>query len=187
MLAQNELTQRQPIGQTKALPLVRTVLAARLGPPRPVPWFRFAFILFRRERALRLLLVSAFFSAVWVETFYAVHGGGAEIWFLRLVLAVGGAWIVSAPMWAGLIIASHAREALVTTAEVVEARSGTGRYGEPHVAGRRIVHHPRLGDFRDSFSIGAPWAPAVTRNAVLEVLVAPDERRTWLTLGAGAR
>jgi hypothetical protein len=67
---------------------------------------------------------------------------------------------------------------------VLETDRGRDRQGSAQVNGRRVVHHPALGDFRDEFSIVAPWISSVIPGATLQVLVAPRERKTWLTLGA---
>jgi hypothetical protein len=120
--------------------------------------------------------------ALFVITFFQ-PGGPWGIWTLRILWAGSIAWFLLAPAWEGLQVAARVRDGLVGTADVRASRTLVGRYRIRRVEGRRIVHHPLLGDFPEEFSIAAPWMDAVASGSTMDVLMAPEERQTWLTLG----
>jgi hypothetical protein len=64
----------------------------------------------------------------------------------------------------------------------VESGLGIVRASSACSVASTFYWHPQLGDFEDEFSLVAPWASAVTAQSKLDVLVAPDGKKTWLTL-----
>jgi hypothetical protein len=148
-------------------------------PPRKVEWLRFAVRPYNREMAPRQVVIAVLFIAVFAST-YVVEDNGIAIWIVRLIIGVGGLWILGVGLIAGLQIAWHTRYGLWATAGIVSWERSTD---DPlQLAGERIVHHPQLGDFRDRYLFSAPWALALSPGDVLEVLVDPARPRTWYTI-----
>ena len=135
-----------------------------------------------RGKLLKLALLDGGAAALFAITFYQ-RGSPASIWGLRLLWSSIFLLFLLGPGLQGRPVARLARDGLVTTADVGEAHHGMSRFNRPVVRGRRIVHHPALGDFRDEFALEGPWTPSVAAGSRLEVLVAPDEQKTWWTLG----
>jgi hypothetical protein len=161
--------------------IVRATVRRDPSPPRRVDRVRLTLATYR-GKVLRIALLDGIAAAMFVITFYQ-RGSTASIWGLRIFGLFAFLLFLLGP---GLLVqpaVRWARDALVATADVDEAHHGVGDFKRPEVRGRRIVHHPALGDFRDEFAAVGPWAPSVVAGSTLEVLVAPDERRTWLTLG----
>ena len=131
-----------------------------------------------------ILLVSAVGCVAFVGVLYARGGSG----LLRAVLLVWmGAAAVGLPLlyiWAGVWrVGRWAREGLVAIAEVTEVDLGQDDDGKPQARGHRIVHHPQLGAYHDRFQLGGEWIEEIRVGSTLEVIVAPDATRSWLTLG----
>jgi hypothetical protein len=160
---------------------VRAIVRRDPFPPRRVDRVRLTLSMYR-GKLLKLALLDGAAAALFVITFYQ-RGSAASIWGLRIFWLFAFLLFLIGPWLAGRPVARWARDALVATADVEEAHHGLSRFNRPEVRGRRIVHHPELGDFRDEFTTVGPWAPSVVAGSKLEVLVAPDERRSWLTLG----
>jgi hypothetical protein len=131
---------------------------------------------------LRLSFVVGLASALFVITFFQ-PGGSLGIWTLRVLWITSIVWFLLAPALEGLQVAARVREGVLGTADVLTAQTFVGRHRLRRVEGRRVVHHPILGDFTDEFSIAAPWIGGVTPRSEVDVLLAPAEQRTWLSLG----
>jgi hypothetical protein len=130
----------------------------------------------------RVLLLVGVGCALLVAT--VLQPGSALLgWVLGVFFAAGALFFALAPAAEGLSLVERVREGVLAKADVLEVRRTTGRGGRPRVEGHRIVHHPFLGDFAERFSIAAPWIDGVTPGSKMEILAAPKERRTWLTLG----
>jgi hypothetical protein len=149
--------------------------------PRPVDTVGLALAMYR-GKLLPLVLLVGVGTALFVITFFQ-PGDAITIWLLRLFLGAGTLFFLFAPGLMGVKAARWVRDGLTAQAEVTEAHVGLDRRKRREVRGRRIVHHPALGDFHDEFAIVAPWAEDVSRMSALDVLVAPTERETWVTLG----
>jgi hypothetical protein len=176
---------REPQVQTATndvlLSYLRATLARQPSPPRQID--KLAIVLRMYPGILlRLSFLVGLGSALFVIVFFS-PGSAAAGWALQAFFAFGVAWFLLYPAWEGLQVAARARDGLITTAEVVASHAFVGRGRIRRVTGRRIVHHPSLGDFQEDFSIAAPWIDAVTPGSQVDVLTAPLERRTWLTLG----
>jgi hypothetical protein len=48
--------------------------------------------------------------------------------------------------------------------------------------GKRVVMHP-LGDFENDFESDEEWASSVTKGSIIQVLVAPTERKVLMNTG----
>ena len=86
----------------------------------------------------------------------------------------------------GLQLARRCRRGLLAHADVTNVGFVLDA-GEPRAVGRRIVHHPRLGDHEGEFDIGGPWIGSIVEGSTLDVLVEPDRPESWLTLGMHER
>ena len=161
---------------------VRTTVRKHPSPPRPVDTVRLALATYR-GKVFKILLLLSVITALFVITFYQ-PGGPVALWILRIFCIVAFLVFSLGPAWGTPIVARWVREGLVASADVSETHHGVDESKAPAVRGRRVVHHPVLGDFHDEFVIVAPWAGSVTAGSGLSVLVAPDERETWLTLGS---
>jgi hypothetical protein len=177
--------RRQPQVQTATndvlLSYLRATLAKQPSPPRQIDT-RAIVLRIYPGILLRLSFLVGLGSALFVIVFFS-PGGAAAGRALQIFFALGVAWFLLYPAWEGLQVAARARDGLITTAGVVASHAFVGRGRIRRVTGRRIVHHPSLGDFQEDFSIAAPWIDAVTPGSQVDVLTAPLERRTWLTLG----
>lgn len=166
---------------------VRALVAAQPAAPRPVKSFRFLLLVYPGVR-LRIISLVALFAGLFAITFFQ-SGSTVGIWLLRIFYISGASFFVLVPAWQGLTVARRVRLGLPATAGVHETKIETiewPRRGRLRVHGRRTVHHPTLGDFREDFGIVAPWVADITMSSTLAVLVAPDEPKTWLTLGPAA-
>jgi hypothetical protein len=121
-------------------------------------------------------------SALFAITFFQ-SGSPLTLWFLRFFTGGGALFFLLAPAHEGIMIGRWVRDGLLASADVLEIHLGADGDGSDSGHGRRVVHHPVLGDFRDAFSVVAPWIRSITPGATLQVLVAPGERETWMTLG----
>jgi hypothetical protein len=164
---------------------IRATLRRHPSPPRPVGTVRLALSMYR-GKVFKMTLLLSVITALFVITFYQ-PGGPVTLWILRIFLV--GAFLLFSlgPAWGTPIVARWVREGLVASADVNEAHLGVDDSKAPAARGRRVVHHPVLGDFHDRFVIVAPWAGSVTAGSELSVLVAPTKRETWLTLGVEKR
>lgn len=160
---------------------LRTTLAEQPSPPRHIDKLAIVARMYPGI-LLRLSFLVGLGSALFVIIFFS-PGSEAAGWALQVFFAFGIAWFLLYPAWEGLQVAARARDGLISTAEVVSSHTSVERGRIRRVSGRRIVHHPRLGEFVEEFSIAAPWIDAVTPGSQVDVLTAPLERRTWLTLG----
>jgi hypothetical protein len=161
--------------------LARSAVAARASPPRPVD--QLAFVEKAYRGAIRPVLILVGIEALNVAyASYDSRLGGSQLG-VQLFFGVGGAFFLLFPIFGGLRSAGWARNGLAAGADVLEAEPAVGRQKQQVVIGRRVVHHPRLGDYEDEFSLADAWREAVRRGARLEVLVAPTKRKTWMTLG----
>ena len=176
---------REPQVQTATndvlLAHLRPTLARQPSPPRQVDKLAIVLRMYPGI-VLRVSVAVGLSSALFVITFFQ-PGGPWGIWGLRILWAVCIAWFLLAPAREGLQVAARARDGLVGTADVLASRALVGRYGTGRVEGRRIVHHPLLGDFLEEFSISAPWIDAVASGSTVDVLIAPKKQQTWLTIG----
>jgi hypothetical protein len=160
--------------------VIRAVVQHHPSPPRPVDTVRLTLSMYR-GKVLRILLLESVIVAGFVITFYQ-SGGEAAGWALRIFFVGAFGLFLFGPGRNIFTVTRWVREGLVARAEVIEAHQGVGDWKRPAVRGRRVVHHPQLGDFHDGFSVEAPWASSVTAGSQLNVLVAPTERQSWLTL-----
>jgi hypothetical protein len=151
------------------------------SPPRPVDTVRLVLSMYR-GKVFKITLLLSVISALFVITFYQ-PGGPVTIWILRIFCVGAFLLFLLGPASGTPIVVRWVREGLVASAEVTEAHLGVDDSKAPAARGRRVVHHPVLGDFHDRFAIVAPWADCVTAGSELGVLVAPTERESWLTLG----
>jgi hypothetical protein len=161
--------------------IVRAMVRRDPSPPRRIDRVRLALSMYRGKVG-KLVLLDGAAAALFVITFYQ-HGSPAAGWGLRILWLSCFLLFLLGPGLQARPVARLARDGLVATADVDEAHHGVSRFNRPEVRGRRTVHHPELGDFRDEFAAVGPWAPSVVAGSKLEVLVAPDARKTWLTLG----
>jgi hypothetical protein len=162
--------------------LARSAVAERASPPRPVQRIAYVVNAYRgATRPLALLLAFVIFDLVAISLDRRLSSG--QLAGFLLLFAAGGLCFLLFPAYAGLRSASWARSGLVASADVIDAASSIRGRKQPVVAGRRVVHHPRLGDYEDAFSIGDAWRESVRVGARLDVLVSPSRRRTWITLG----
>jgi hypothetical protein len=162
--------------------LARSAVAERASPPRAVRRLPYVVNAYRGAmRPLALLLAFVVFDLVAISLDRRLSSG--ELTGFLLFLGAGGLFFLLFPAYAGLRSASWARSGLVASADVIDAASSIRRRKQPVVVGRRVVHHPGLGDYEDAFSIGDAWRESVRVGARLEVLVSPSSRRTWITLG----
>jgi hypothetical protein len=177
-------TQEQIDAVDAVVSEVRRTLRKHPSPPRPVDTVRLALATYR-GKVFKMLAMLSVITTLFVITFYQ-PGGPVALWILR-IFCVGGFLLFSVGIaWGTPIVARWVRDGLVASADVDEAHHGVDDSKAPAVRGRRVVHHPVLGDFHDQFAVVAPWAGAVTAGSELSVLVAPDKRETWLTLGLRA-
>jgi hypothetical protein len=160
---------------------VRATVREHPSTPRPVDTVGLALEMYR-GKMLQVVQLVGVGTALFVITFFQ-HGDATTGWLLRLFLASATLLFLFGPGVMGVKGARWVRDGLIARAEVTEARVGLDRRKRRKVHGRRIVHHPALGDFHDEFAIVAPWANDVSTTAAFDVLVAPTERKTWLTLG----
>ena len=162
--------------------LVRLAVAKRESPPRRVDSVRFIVAAYRGGGGpLLILLAFVVFDLVFVSLDTRLSSG--QLTGFLLFLGAGGVFFLVFPVFAGIRSAGWATKGLVASADVIEARSAVRGRRRPVVVGRRIVHHPRLGDYEDEFSIGDPWRESIPAGRRLQVLVAPTRPRTWITLG----
>jgi hypothetical protein len=173
------------VGDAELLGRVRAVIDAHHSPPRKVEALGFGLSMYR-GKLLRLLFLLGVLSFLFAITFFQ-PGGPLGIWLLRLLWGGGILFFLFSPGWEGFSVARWARDGLSATADVLQVESRKDPDGDSHIRGRRVVHHPQLGDFEDEFEIVAPWIEKVRRGSTFDVLVAPRERRTWLTLGVHDR
>jgi hypothetical protein len=161
--------------------LVRASVAASPSPPRAISAATVVRLMYR-GRALKLgaaVLVSA---ALFVWSFY-VPGSAVLDWLLRVFFAAGGIFFLTGAAWQGHRVVQLVRDGVVATGEVLESRIVPDGRDRPVVEGRRVLHHPRLGDFPDEFRIAAAWAASVREGSWVDVLVPPDSRYPVMTLG----
>lgn len=162
--------------------LARSAVAERAPPPRAVQPIAFVINAYRgASRPLALLLAFVVFDLIAVSLDRRLSSG--QFAGFLLFLGAGGLFFLLFPAYAGLRSAGWARNGLVASADVIEAASSIRRRKQPVVVGRRIVHHPQLGDYEDAFSIADPWRESIHPGDRLQVLVSPSRRRTWITLG----
>jgi hypothetical protein len=176
--------QEQTDRRDEVLGVVRRILRSSPDPPRPVAWVGLLLSTYR-GKLFPLLLLSGTGAALFVITFFQ-SGGELSLWLLRLFTAGGTLFFLLAPAQNGLRVARWVQNGLITSAEVADIHYASDRYATGVAArgvGRRVVHHPALGDFRDEFSIVAPWIRSITVGTKLQVLVAPTRRETLLTVG----
>ena len=177
--------QEQPADSDATVEYVRQAVAAHPQAPRPASTWG-GVVAFYRGRILLTLATTGIGVAGFVAFWY-VEGNNFGIailqWF-SLLLALFMAFHFA---YAGLELARVTRVGFVTTADVVDVRLITDEDGEPRADGHRIVHHPRLGDFRDEFAIGGSWIGSITEGSVMEVLVTPDEPTAYISLGVRRR
>src|SRR5262245_21878456 len=178
--------QTQTLPDDRFLRLVRAEASTSPTPPRDVSRGRMARFFYGRHNALNLVAVAVVGPTLLVSSFF-VAGSTTAGWILRVVLGVGTVYLLALPATEGLRAARVTRDGLLTQATVNDARVRDGADGTARARGRRTVHHPELGDFRDEFIIVAPWADDVRAGSTLDVLVAPRKRETWLTLGVALR
>ena len=136
-----------------------------------------------RGKVLKGLIFLSVMGALFAITFYQ-RGSSATEWTLRLLWGVGILFTLVGPGRNAATVARWARDGLLANASVTECHLGKW-YKHAEVRGRRVVHHPLKGDFSEEFAIVAPWAADVISSSTVTVLVAPDERETWGTLGPG--
>src|SRR5919108_793982 len=160
---------------------VRTTVRRHPEPRRPVDKVRLTLSMYR-GKVLRILLLESVIVPGFVITFYESGGPGAT-WALRIFFVGAFGLFLFGPGRNTFTVARWVRNGLPARADVNEAHLGVGDWKRPAVRGHRVVHHPMLGDFRDEFVVVAPWARSVTKGSELVVLVAPNERESWLTLG----
>ena len=134
-----------------------------------------------RGKVIKGLILLSATVAAFAVTFYQ-RGGPAGIWFLRLLWGSAILVWLFGPARNAPTVRRWVRDGVLANASVTDCHLGKS-YKHPEVRGRRAVHHPLRGDFHDEFGIVAPWAEEVATGSTLDVLVAPEERRTWLTLG----
>lgn len=160
---------------------VRATIGRHPEPPRPVDKVRLTLSMYR-GKVVRILALESVIVAGFVITFYQ-GGGPAASWALRIFFVGAFGLFLFGPGRNTFTVARWVREGLPARADVNEAHLGVGEWKRPAVRGRRVIHHPALGDFRDEFAVVAPWAGSVTSGSELVVLVAPNRRESWLTLG----
>jgi hypothetical protein len=160
---------------------IRAAIRRHPTPLRPVDKVRLTLSMYC-GKVLRILLLESVIVAGFVITFYQ-SGGSGTIWALRIFFAGAFVLFLFGPGRNTFTVARWVREGLPARADVSEAHLGSGEWKRPAARGRRVVHHPVLGDFHDEFAIVSPWAGSVTSGSELIVLVAPNRRESWLTLG----
>jgi hypothetical protein len=163
------------------LSLVRLILESHPAPPRHFAWPQLILRSYR-GKLFPLLLLTGTGSALFVITFFQ-SGSALTLWFLRLLTGGGALFFLLAPAQNGMTVVRWVRDGVLASADVIEIHLGRDERGDEWGRGRRLVHHPALGDFRDEFSVTGPWISSVTPGAKLQTLVAPAKRETWLTLG----
>jgi hypothetical protein len=176
--------QSQGDVSARVFALARSAVAQQPAPPRSVDPVAFVIKAYRGGLRLMLILLAFVVFALVVVSVDRRLSSSERLAFLLFFGAVG-LFFLFFPVFAGIRSAGWARSGLVTSADVLEAESAIGRRNKPVVVGRRLVHHPRLGDYEDAFSIGDPWRDAIRTGGRLRVLVSPTRRRTWITLDAG--
>ena len=136
-----------------------------------------------KGRILPAIFFTALFTALFVLTFFQ-EGSGIVRAFLQVLWGGFALFTSLLLVWGGLRLARWCRYGLVAVADVTEVRMIPDEVdGERRARGRRTVHHPQLGDFREEFAIGGSWVEMINNGSTLDVLVAPDATRSWLTLG----
>ena len=173
--------QEQTAPDDRVLTRARATVRNQPSPPRPVETARLALAMYPGKLVPLALLVAAG-TTFFVITFFQ-SGGPLSLWFLRLLTGGGTLFFLLAPGQNGVTVARWVRDGLLARADVVDVHLGVDNCKRPKARGRRLVHHPILGDFHDEFSIVAPWADAITAGSTLAVLVPPSELKTWVTLG----
>jgi hypothetical protein len=164
-------------------------VAERESPPRSVDLVSFIIAAYRGAlRPMLFLLAFVVFDLVFVSRDTRLSSG--QLAGFLLFFGAIGVFFLFFPAFAGVRSAGWATRGLVASADVLDARSEViyrrtvvGRRKRSVVVGRRVVHHPRLGDYEDEFSVGDPWRESIRMGGRLEVLVAPTRPRTWITLG----
>ncbi len=158
----------------------RDALRAHQASPRPAPVSLALGHIFRGR-----IFVASWFGALCAAL--VVYGLWAQGPVVRLVLHVAifagfGLLIPTLCIWHGLRLVRWCRHGLPAEAVVSEVRLVV-KDDERRAQGHRVVRHPTVGEFRDEFDIDAPWAALIAEGSTLDVLVAPDRPKTWLTLG----
>ena len=176
--------QEQTDRDAAVLRLVRPTLKSHPIPPRPVDGVRVALASYC-GKLFPLLLLTGTGAALFVITFFQ-SGSPATLWFLRFLTGGGALFFLVGPALNGMTVARWVRDGLLASADVIEISVANDRHDGNRGHGRRIVHHPTLGDFREDFLITAQWISSVTPGSTLQVLVAPNEAKSWITVGVQA-
>lgn len=177
--------QEQPADSDATVEYVRQAVAAHPQTPRPASTWG-AVVAYYRGRIL-LTLATTGIGVVGFVVLANVEGTNVAVWLLQWIALLFALFMALHFAYSGLELARMTRVGFVATADVVDVRLVTDEDGEPRADGHRIVHHPRLGDFRDEFAIGGSWIDSITMGSVMEVLVTPDEPTAYLSLGVRHR
>jgi hypothetical protein len=163
---------------------VNALLLDQPLPPRRVATTSIVLAMYQwyRSMALRVLALMVIGLFLFVITFFQ-SGSASGIWFLRVVWALWTLYLLVGPVLRGLSIARWMRDGVVTTADLIEVSNRKTQYGLAEARVRRLVHHPALGNFHDELVLIAPLTKSLCPGATVDVLVAPHERKTWMTLG----
>jgi hypothetical protein len=160
------------------------VLRSHEPPPRPVSGASaIACASGGRKRVVQVVIASAVFAGLFVLTFF--QEGSVIVGLILQAMWLGGFLLVALLIpWTGLRVARWTRDGLVARADVTNVRMVNDQTdATPRASGRRVVHHPTLGAYDEDFTIAGSWVHEIAKGSGLDVLVAPDHAKSWLTLG----
>src|SRR4051794_23514222 len=125
--------------------VLRATVQSQPAPPRSMSIATLLMAMYTGKLVM-MLAFAGLGAGLFVITFFQ-SGSTWSLWFLRFLWASGIAFTLVVPGRSLFRILRYGRDGLLARATVIEARVGVDRSNQPEVRGRRIVHHPVLGDF----------------------------------------
>ncbi len=171
----------QSLPDKRLLEVVRDAVSTSPEPPRHVSTSRILVGIYRGSAPL--ITASAVMAGIALWSYF-LSGSELARWGLVIFFAAASFILLTLPAMSAAGVARMARAGLATHAVVREAALGRNSVKRwPSASGLWTVHHPELGEIRESFEIEAPWANRIVDGAVLDVLVFPGERKSVLAIG----